>query len=289
MPELPEVEIAARNLRRWGGGRLIRAVWADPRAKRVFRPWATAAVARSLTGARIGAVRRIGKNLLVTLGRGAAKSARQVGLWSHLGMTGKWVLRQPGDPRPSHARMELTLDDESRLLYLDPRMFGRLRWVPDAHFDEIPELAALGPDPLVDGIEVRALADRLSRVRRPIKVALLDQSVLAGVGNIQASEALFRARIDPRRPASSLSRAEVGRLRKGILASIAFTLDALSDSDSEDGDIHYVEEDRTRNPFLVYDRAGEACPRSRGAGAPAIVRIVQAGRATFFCPDCQRT
>jgi formamidopyrimidine-DNA glycosylase len=163
-------------------------------------------------------------------------------------------------------------------------MFGRLRWVPGACFDAVAELRALGPDPLTDGIEAPRLAERLAGLpaRLPIKVALLDQSLLAGVGNIQASEALFRARIDPRRPAASLSRAEVGRLRRGILASIAHTLETLA---SGDADVRYVEEDRSENPFLVYDRAGQVCPRCKRA---RIVRVVQAGRATFFCPNCQR-
>ena len=209
MPELPEVEVAARNLRRWGQGRRIRAVWADARATRIFRPANPAATVRRLAGARIDGIRRVGKNLLLTLqGPGASPGTR------------------------AGAR----------------------------------------------------LAERLARLpaRLPIKVALLDQSLLAGVGNIQASEALFRARIDPRRPAATLGRAEVGRLRRGILASIAHTLEALASGDS---DIRYVEEDRNDNPFLVYARAGQLCTRCKRA---QIERVVQAQRATFYCPYCQR-
>jgi formamidopyrimidine-DNA glycosylase len=164
-------------------------------------------------------------------------------------------------------------------------MFGRFRVVPGARFEEIAELAALGPDPLNDGIDGTALARRLARLRTPIKVALLDQTLLAGVGNIQASEALFRARIDPRRPARSLSSAEVGRLAAGIRASIAFTLKsfAAEGADGGDADIGYVEEG-SANPFLVYGREGARCP---GCRRSTIVRIAQAGRATFFCPRCQ--
>jgi formamidopyrimidine-DNA glycosylase len=281
MPELPEVEIAARNLRRWGQGHRIGAAWADARAKRIFRP-ASPATARRLAGARIDGIRRVGKNLLVTL---QAPGRPPLGLWSHLGMTGKWVRRRSGDPRPPHARVDLTLDDGSRLVYVDPRMFGRLRWVPGAAFDAVAELRALGPDPLTDGIDAPRLAERLAALpaRLPIKVALLDQSLLAGVGNIQASEALFRARIDPRRPAATLGRVEVGRLRRGILASIAHTLETLGSGDS---DIRYVEEDRSDNPFWVYDRAGELCLRCKRA---RIERLVQAQRATFYCPYCQRS
>ena len=306
MPELPEVEVAARNLRRWGQGRRIRAAWADARAKRIFRP-ANPATARQLAGARMDGIQRIGKNLLLTLqgGPGASRANRsgaretsaaaldpQFGLWSHLGMTGKWVRRRSGDPRPPHARVDLTLDDGSRLVYVDPRMFGRLRWVPGARFDAVAELRALGSDPLTDGIEAPRLAERLAVLpaRLAIKVALLDQSLLAGVGNIQACEALFRARIDPRRPAATLGRVEVGRLRRGILASIAHTLEALADPSSggvadADSDIRYVEDDRGDNPFLVYARAGQRCTRCKRA---RIERVVQAGRATFYCPYCQR-
>jgi formamidopyrimidine-DNA glycosylase len=282
MPELPEVEVAARNLRRWAGKKTIRGVRGDPRAKRIFRP-ATPAALRALAGGRFKEIRRVGKNLLLTLEvRGAP-----VGVWSHLGMTGKWLRRAKGDAAPGATRVELDLTDGARLCYVDPRMFGRFRIVPRARFDEIAELAALGPDPLAEGIDLRRLGERLAKIRTPIKVALLDQTLLAGVGNIQASESLFRARIDPRRPARALSAAEVKRLAAGIEASIAFTLQTFAEAGADGGgaDIGYVEERTAPNPFLVYGRDGARCPRSKGS---VIVRIVQAQRATFFCPDCQR-
>jgi len=113
--------------------------------------------------------------------------------------------------------------------------------------------------------------------------------VLAGVGNIQASESLFRARIDPRRPARSLSTAELRRLATAIRESIDFTLRTFAAEGADGGgaDIGYVEEGQAPNPFLVYGRAGDACPRRKRGGGGTIVRIVQAGRATFFCPSCQ--
>lgn len=279
MPELPEVEVAARNLRRWAAGRKVRVAEADRTA--IVRPAGPGTLA-PLIGARVRDVERVGKHLLVTLARGGAK----VGLWSHLGMTGKWLRRARGtdvdEPRFSHAR--LVLDDGATLHYCDLRRFGRLRVVPGARFAEIPRLVALGPDPLRDGVDVAKLQARLARVRLPIKVALLDQTVLAGVGNIQASEACWRARLDPRRPASSLTRAELARLARAILASIRYTLArfAKDGADAGDGDIVYVEENRKTNPFKVYGRAGAPCPR---CGAP-IKRIVQAGRSTFFCAAC---
>jgi formamidopyrimidine-DNA glycosylase len=278
VPELPEVEIAARNLRRWTTGRSIRAADADATA--IVRPRGLAA----LVDTRVRAVDRVGKHLLVTLARGRAGGEAIVGLWSHLGMTGKWLRRAPGvsPARFSHAR--LTLDDGSVLHYCDMRRFGRLRVVPGARWDAIPTLAALGPDPLRDGVDAAKLHGRLARVRLPVKVALLDQTVLAGVGNIQASEACFGARLDPRRAASSLTRAEVGRLARAILSSIRYTLArfAKDGADAGDGEIVYVEENRESNPFKVYGRAGAPCPRCGGT----IKRIVQAQRSTFFCAAC---
>jgi formamidopyrimidine-DNA glycosylase len=282
MPELPEVEIAARNLRRWMARRRIGALRADARARRLFRPGTPAAL-QALAGARFQTLRRIGKNLLLTF---AGKSG-PLGVWSHLGMTGKWLRRAAGEPAPSASRVALTLDDGAHVHYVDRRMFGRFRLVPGARFDGLPEIAALGPDPLTDGIDAAALRARLAGLRTPIKVALLDQTILAGVGNIQASESLFRAGIDPRRPARTLTAGEVKRLAAAILESIHFTLDdfVAAGADGGGADIGYVEEHQTENPFLVYGRPGAPCPRCKKG---TIVRMVQAQRATFFCPRCQK-
>src|SRR5262249_1666614 len=154
----------------------------------------------------------------------------RVGVWSHLGMTGKWVRRRSTDPIPRFGRVRVDLDDRSSLHYVDMRLFGRFRLVPGARFESLPDIAALGPDPLDDGIEVDRLAARLARTRLPIKVAILDQTLLPGIGNIQASEGLFRAGIDPRRPARSLTRAELSRLAKGLLDSIRYTLKTFKQS-----------------------------------------------------------
>ena len=308
MPELPEVEVAARNLRRWGLKKKVRAAKPDPRAKRIFRPAGPKAL-EALAGRRLEEVRRIGKNLLLTfegheplasteLGsaerrRGRARepsSGPPIGVWSHLGMTGKWLRRAGRDAAPPATRVELDLDDGTRLAYVDRRMFGRFQIVPGARFTDIAEIAALGPDPLADGIDVKAFGARLARLKTPIKVALLDQTLLAGVGNIQASESLFRAKLDPRRPARALSPAEVKRLAAGIRASIDFTLKSFKQvgADGGDADIGYVEERTMENPFLVYGREGEPCPGRHPGKKSVIVRIVQAQRATFFCPECQR-
>jgi formamidopyrimidine-DNA glycosylase len=276
VPELPEVEIAARNLRRWAEGRRIDRARTDARAARIFRPGDRASFARAIAGSRLLRVDRRGKHLLVTL---EDRRGRPLGLWSHLGMTGKWVWRAAADPAPPHSRVRLDLDDGRALHYLDPRLFGRLRIVAGADFAALPDIGGLGPDPVHDGIDPGRLGERLGATRRAVKVALLDQAILAGVGNIHASESLFAAGIDPRRRGGSLSAVEVRRLARAIAASLRRGID------SQDApEIAYVEEPGAPNPFRVYARAGERCPRCRAA---EIRRIVQAQRSTFFCPGCQ--
>jgi formamidopyrimidine-DNA glycosylase len=279
MPELPEVEIAARNLRGWALGRRIESADAEEHARRIFRPDRPAAFTATLPGRRIGSVTRKGKHILMRLDP-PNRRGEPVGLLSHLGMTGKWLRRREGEAPPSHSRARVHLDDGATLHYRDPRLFGRLRLVPGARFEDVPEVAALGPDPLEDGIDLVRLGSALSRRRIPIKIAMLDQSLLPGVGNIQASEALFRARLDPRRPASSLSPVEVKRLAGAVLASLRETI-----AREEGPEPSYVEEPGSENPFKVYAREGERCPRCR---RETIRRVVQGQRSTFFCPRCQR-
>ena len=282
MPELPEVEVASRNLRRWMSNRKILGTEPREGSARIFRP-ATAASMEALVGARFRDVRRAGKNILITLDTRTGP----VGLWSHLGLTGKWLHRPVDAPEPPFSRVAIELDDHSLLYYVDTRIFGRLRIVPGAAFEEIREISALGPDPLIDGIDARALHAKLAKIGTPIKVAIMDQALLPGIGNIQAIEALHRAAIDPRRPARSLSQVEVNHLRKALLDSIAFTLEsfATDGADGDSADITYVEERRSKNPFLIYGRKDEPCPRCKRG---KITRIVQAQRATYFCPACQK-
>jgi formamidopyrimidine-DNA glycosylase len=275
MPELPEVELARRCLQKWASKRRVTAATAA--RSRVIRPGPRAL--EPLRDATFFRFERRGKNLLLT----ARKGAQLHGLWSHLGMTGKWLRRPVAAEAPRFARASLTMSGGSVLYYCDMRLFGRLQLVPGARFEDIPELRALGPDPLTDGVDVPRLRQRLAALRAPIKVALLDQRLLAGVGNIQASESLYRAGIDPRRRASDLDDKEVRRLATGIRRSIAATLARFERDVGCEEDMAYVEEGAP-NPFAVYDRAGETCRRCRRA---VIVRIVQAGRATYFCPHCQ--
>jgi formamidopyrimidine-DNA glycosylase len=282
VPELPEVETARRYLERWARGRRVKAVLVHDR--RVVTGGGPRSL-QALVGARFATFDRRGKHLLLTLNK--AKAA--LGLWSHLGMSGKWLLRQPGEEAPRFSRVELALEGArgAHLHFVDMRLFGKLRLVPKAAFDKQPVLAGLGPDPLHDGIDVDRLGQRLARRGLPIKPLLLDQTLLAGVGNIQASEALFRAGIDPRRRARDVSPAEVKALARAIKASIAFTLARFEkEIAAQHGrDIRYVEEPSSFNPFKVYDRAGERCRQCRKG---TIQPLVQAGRSTFYCDRHQR-
>ncbi len=276
MPELPEVEIAARNLRAWGVGARVTALEIhDPRVVGAATdPRGHGSAARltsGLVGRRIDEVTRRGKWLRLRLDDGAR-------LFSHLGMTGKWVRRAIDAPteRFERARVVLVREGEQRSLrYRDPRLFGRLVLARE----DLSAWRALGPDPLVDGIDVARLATALAGARRSIKEALMDQAVLAGLGNIQATEALWLARIDPRRRAGELSRAQLGAVARAIEASLRRTLDA-----ERAEEITYVEEVGADNPFLVYGRHGAPCPRCRGT----LERFVLGGRGTFACRRCQR-
>jgi formamidopyrimidine-DNA glycosylase len=270
------VEIAARNLREWAIGRRIERVEAEPAARYVFRPATPRRFAAEVAGRRFESVARRGKQLLIALGGDGGP----LGLLAHLGMTGKWLRRAAADPPTRFSRARLHLDDGAVLHFDDLRLFGRLRLVPGARFEEVPEVAGLGPDPLERGVDPGRLADALARSRLPVKVRIMDQAILPGVGNIQASEALFRARIDPRRKGPSLSRREVSALARAVLESIRRSI-----AQQEGPEITYVEEPGSENPFLLYGREGERCPRCRRA---AILRVVQAQRSTFFCPRCQK-
>jgi formamidopyrimidine-DNA glycosylase len=267
MPELPEVEIASRQLRRWLlGKRIVRARAGRTRVIRGQGPQRFA----ELAGHSLAGMERFGKWMLLSFDGGE-------GLLSHLGMTGKWIRRRTDEAPPSHVRATLELDDGRAVDYRDPRLFGRLVRGKSKALLESPALRALGPDPLRD-IDLDRLHGFLSRTKRSLKGALMDQRVLAGLGNILVSEALHRAKLDPRRPGVSLAREDTERLAGAIQESIRASLDEEDNSEP----ITYVEEGG-ENFFLVYDRAGKPCTTCR----TPIERIVQGGRSTFFCPFCQ--
>ena len=267
MPELPEVEFARRSLERWLHGR--RVVRAEAQVKvRTFRG-ADVSMFERLRGALVRADRR-GKYLLLEFEGGK-------GLLAHLGMTGKWVRRPQGHEEP-YSRARLHLDDRSVLHFRDPRLFGRIEPAPASRLFQLAPIANLGPDPLIDGLTPASLEEALSRSKQELKVALMDQSRLAGLGNIHAAEALYRAGLHPARRPASLDKDEWRRLSRAIHATLRFALE------SEDGEeIEYVEEPGSQNPFLIYGRAGEKC---RKCGT-TVKSFTQGGRTTHYCPTCQ--
>ncbi len=183
---------------------------------------------------------------------------------------------------PPHSHAQLELAGGVVLHYCDPRLFGRIEVHRACELLTLPTVRALGPDPVLDGIDAAALHARLAKTGRAVKAAIMDQAVLAGIGNIYATEALFRAGIHPAREARSLTRRQVGRLAKGIEAALAQMLEWRSE------EVAYLWEvwdgRRIENPYLIYDRAFEPCPRCRRA----LETMVIGGRTSAFCGRCQR-
>jgi formamidopyrimidine-DNA glycosylase len=274
MPELPEVEFAGRSLARWLSGKTIDRAGADP--GKPLRGVTPAEIERALAGRRLESVDRRGKHLLLAFDGG-------VGLYVHLGMTGKFVRSRPGAAAPERARLRLQLSDGSVVAMIDPRRFGRVRLIPRGELPSIPEIAGLGPDALRDAPSGLSLRQIFGESRRPLKILLLEQDRLAGLGNIQAAEVLFRARLSPFARPPDLGTADWARLARAIQASLKYSLEF--ETSEERDEIRYVEEPGAPNPFQVYGREGKPCPR---CGTP-IRREAQGQRSTFFCAHCQAT
>jgi formamidopyrimidine-DNA glycosylase len=284
MPELPEVEVLVRHLAPVLAGQRIRSV--KVRRARTIAPLSPAQFARRLAGATFRRVTRRGKFLVFTLRPDA--DPEPLTLLGHLGMTGRMYLLPARAALPKHAAVVFALGAR-KLVFEDTRYFGRLTLGGAA-------LDRLGPEPLGAAFTVEQFARALRRFSQPIKVKLLDQLLVAGVGNIYASEALFRAGLSPRLPARRLDRTQVDRLwralravlREAIRFGSTVPLD-WSGHGARDGLFYYGRAadapDFYEERLRVYDRAGLPCQR---CGAP-IRRVVQAARSTFFCPHCQRT
>ncbi len=275
MPELPEVETYVRELEPELYGRRITAAhvyW--PRI--IAAPHADAFPV-AVAGLRFVSFGRRGKYMLLGLDNGAT-------LLVHLRMTGK-LLVKPAEAEPeTHTHVVFELDDGRRLHYTDARKFGRL-WLTE---DPQSVVGRLGPEPLGEGFCAAALWPRLAGRKAAIKALLLDQRIVAGVGNIYADEALFLAGIHPARPAGSLQPAEVERLCaavQSVLArGIALQGSTLGGSALQNYRRPGGETGGFQNEFRVYGRAGQPCPT---CGAP-IERVVIAQRSSHFCPTCQR-
>jgi formamidopyrimidine-DNA glycosylase len=274
MPELPEVETVRRGLEPALVGRRLEGV--EILDGRLVRPFDRLEVAAELTGEAVERVERRGKYLVVRFESGRV-------LLVHLRMTGSFMYAPTGSlPDDPHRRAVLTLDNGSDVAYRDVRRFGTWLLLEPGELD--PYLAErLGDEPFSEAFTPRALAKRLRGRRAPVKAALLDQRSLAGMGNIYADEALWRARVHPLRPAGELTRTEIERLHTGIRAALELGIArqgaTLSDYRTPNGDRGAMQDE-----FEAYGREGEPCSR---CGTP-IAKIRTAGRGTWFCPTCQR-
>ena len=266
VPELPEVEIWRENLEAWVRGRTIREASAPDellRGKQSRR-----SVETKLAGSTIQKVLRRAKFLLFEM------DERRPSLLIHLGMTGTFEQVPRGETLPKFTRASLRFTRGPSLAFIDVRRLGEFRLVDGK---EEKRLAALGMEPLSDAFRTGPVFELAQRSSRSIKLLLMDQKKIAGIGNIQASEALYRARIHPEQPADALTYGEVKRLVESTRRSLRKTI-----ADARSENLRYMQQGAP-NRFRVYGREDEPCPN---CGWP-IERVVQDGRSSFFCPSCQ--
>ena len=278
MPELPEVETVRRGLERHLVGRRIERV--DVGRERSVRRTSRGAVIAGLTNTVVEAADRRGKYLLLPLDSGDTAMI-------HLRMSGQVLLAPAGTPRPPHTHVVLHLDDGHEAWFVDPRTFGEVVVFDPDHVDaELPELARLGADPIAQPFDVGVLRRAFGTTSRALKPLLLDQHVVAGIGNIYADEILHRSRLRPDRPASSLDRRRLVTLQRSIVEVLTEAIDA---GGSTLGDAQYVdlmgEVGSYQDDHRVYGRGGERCLT---CGRGWIRRSVTGGRGTHWCPICQR-
>jgi formamidopyrimidine-DNA glycosylase len=288
MPELPEVETVCRQLEPELEGRRIERL--EVHDARWCRPLSPAELETAVAGRTIERLGRRGKYLLLGLGGGET-------LVMHLRMTGNLILVEPGgealDPSEGrrlyegertteerHLRARFALDDGREVWFTDPRRFGEAFLIDDAGLEA--RFERLGVEPLSDQFTAEALGEVAAGRTVPLKSFLLDQSGIAGVGNIYADEALFRARLHPLSPAGSMKPRHHEALRDAVVAALEAGIDGggASIDDYRDG---RGERGTMQDRFLVHTRAGEPCPRCDGT----VERIVVSGRSTYFCPACQ--
>lgn len=290
MPELPEVEIIRRELEPALSGRKIERCTLNIEGLRY--PFC-ADFTRIVEGKDITKIDRRGKYMRVFLGADHAL------VW-HLGMSGRVKIFAPSAPYDpvKHDHVHWRLSGGGQIVYNDPRRFGFMQLVPVQMLEKSPPFSTMGPEPLGNSFNADMLRAALENRKTPIKIALLDQAVVAGIGNIYACEALYEAGIHPARLAGSLSEAENEALAHTIRSVLLKALDAggssLKDYRKTDGSLGYFQ-----HMFSVYDREGEICPKCAAAGngrknavksgvGAQIQRMVQAGRSTFYCPSCQK-
>jgi len=288
MPELPEVETIARGIQKRVRGDCILAAWFDSYRKPFKTPPARQAI--GLEGRAILAVHRMGKHIVFELGSGggdlpardlrlnAPETAPQAQWIVHLGMTGRLLVTAPDDPLAAHTHVRLSLASGRELRFVDPRRFGRLEF---RDLRRGPSFSAPGAEPLT--IEPEAFAALFRGRRIAIKAALLNQTLLAGVGNIYADESLFHAGIRPRRTSRRLTRTELEGLRHALRKVLEHAIrlggSSVSDYVGADGEPGFFQLEH-----CVYRRAGLPCRRCQ----MPIRRILVTGRGTHYCPRCQQ-
>ena len=282
MPELPEVETVANGVNERVRGQRIVRVWTSGKPQTFKSP--ESEIAEVLTGATIEGVRRVGKSIVMDLGRGKKKqdlrSAQDDNFHGqflvHLGMTGRLLVTPAEVPMAAHTHAVLSLADGREVRFVDPRRFGRLSVVTDEG-----GYAGPGVEPTTVGVE--EFSGLFKGRKIAIKAALLNQSILHGVGNIYADESLFRAGIRPTKPAGKLTKAELGKLHKALQQVLAKAIKLGGSSVSD-----YVDAAGVKGFFhlehKVYGRAGEVCKDC----ATALKKIVVGGRTTVYCPRCQK-
>jgi formamidopyrimidine-DNA glycosylase len=279
MPELPEVETVMRGLAACLEGRVIRRA----EVRRADMRWPLPlGLARRLTGAEVLGFRRRGKYILMRISGGDS-------VLIHLGMSGRMLIRPVGaNAVPAHEHVMIETDAGVQVGFVDPRRFGSVDLLPTAGEDGHKLLLGMGPEPLGPEFTAAYLSGRLAGRQTPIKAALLDQGVVAGLGNIYVSEALYRAGVSPRRLAGSVAGGRAARLVPEIQATLREAIAAggssLRDYVQPDGELGYFQ-----HAWKVYGREGEPCPVCPGMpGCAGVARIVQSGRSTFYCPRRQR-
>jgi formamidopyrimidine-DNA glycosylase len=277
MPELPEVETVRRGLHQHLVGRRIERV--EVGRERSVRRTSREAVIAGLTDTLVKAADRRGKYLLLPLDSGDTAMI-------HLRMSGQVLLAAAGADRPAHTHVVLHLDNGNEAWFVDPRTFGEVVvFDPDHVSVELPELARLGVDPIAEPFDAATLQQAFGTTSRALKPLLLDQHVVAGIGNIYGDEILHRARLRPDRPASSLDRRHVASLQRSIVDVLT---EAIEAGGSTLGDAQYVDLMGASGSFQddhrVYGRGGERCLT---CGRGWIRRSVTGGRGTHWCPVCQ--
>lgn len=274
MPELPEVEKVRLDLEKgWAPESVIKSV-------KLFRkdlrfPLPSAKRCSSLYGLSPLSFQRRGKFLVLEF--------PSAFILSHLGMSGSWSWRTAKKPRRTHDHIQIDLSDGSGLIYNDPRRFGFFEILSKKEFEKKASLMGLGPDPLTDKLDAKKFLARYQNSRRNIKSLLMDQKVIAGVGNIYASEALFQAGISPERKASEMTLSDwqkllrsVPKILKAAVKSGGTTLRDFVHANGDKGSF--------QRKLKVYGHEGEPCP---GCGQPIVVKVL-GGRSTYWCQRCQK-